>query len=217
MRQDEINRDLGSYLHERKDKPLFGRKSSTMNIKPRHEFDDEVIVRHEIERESVHADEKAPAAVHQQSHETMQHHDGSAFHHVDNVAHETRPSHYLHDTSVNEHIQHKESTTQPIEESDETKIKVEDVDKPEEGGALKKFFKKLSFSKDDEDEGSHQIGHMDMSDNPEITMDDEELRELLHGLHNWIIQLPSDKLERFKTSREFELYTKYLRKHNLIK
>jgi hypothetical protein len=82
--------------------------------------------------------------------------------------------------------------------------------------ALKKFFKKLNFSEEKEDEGKGYV-EASMSNNPDIEMNDEEMRELLHGLHNWIIQLPADKLERFKNSKEFELYTKYLRKHNLIK
>jgi len=93
---------------------------------------------------------------------------------------------------------------------------IEDINEEREG-VLKKFFKKLNFSDKSEDVQDDDSEHVEMSDNPEITMDDEEMRELLHGLHNWIIQLPADKLEQFKDSKEFELYTKYLRKHNLIK
>jgi len=86
---------------------------------------------------------------------------------------------------------------------------VEVVEKEHEN-TMQKFFKKLNFSKKSDE-------FSELENNPEIHMDDAELRELLHGLHNWIIQLPSDKLEKFKNSHEFDLYTKYLRKHNLIK
>jgi|GEM_PF-1683483 len=220
MRQDEINKDLGSYLHDKKDKP-FWKKSNAPKIKPHHEFDDEVIVRHEVDRTEVHTDGKAPTSVHHEAHEAIHHepaaHHEEVAHHIQNVVHETKP---VHDHKVlMEEEHHKDSKVASVpEDDDKTKIKVEDVEeKPKEESGLKKLFKKLSFSKDDDDDEPRQIGHMEMSDNPEITMDDEELRELLHGLHNWIIQLPSDKLERFKTSKEFEMYTKYLRKHNLIK
>jgi vacuolar-type H+-ATPase subunit E/Vma4 len=106
----------------------------------------------------------------------------------------------------------KEEAIEEIDEAEEEVV--EEVDEEREG-VLKRFFKKLNFSKEDETDQEHE--HVETGDNPEIQMNDEELRELLHGLHNWIIQLPADKLERFKNSKEFELYTKYLRKHNLIK
>ena len=93
----------------------------------------------------------------------------------------------------------------------EVNEKEHDIDEEREG-VMKKFFKKLNFSDEEE-----KVQKVHMSNNPDIDMSDEETRELLHGLHNWIIQLPADKLERFKNSKEFELYTKYLRKHNLIK
>jgi hypothetical protein len=105
-----------------------------------------------------------------------------------------------------EEIEHK------IEEVNEVEQKVEEEFEEERQGLLSKFFKKLNFSKSDKDDFEPEAKY-----NPESKMDDEELRELLHGLHNWIIQLPTDKLEKFKTSKEFELYTNYLRKHNLIK
>jgi hypothetical protein len=98
-----------------------------------------------------------------------------------------------------------------IEETHEEEKLVEE----KQEGTLKKFFKKLNFSEREKEEKSYEPAVM--SNNPDVEMSDEETRELLHGLHNWIIQLPADKLERFKNSKEFELYTKYLRKHNLIK
>jgi small-conductance mechanosensitive channel len=173
MRQEEINKDLGSYIHTRKDKS-FWKKYTTTKIKPKFKKEEEMqsAIRHEIE-------------------------------HVMEEEHNLKP----------EDKHELESMKEQVEELDRVEQKViEDIDEEREG-ILRKFFKKLNFSKEDDDEP--KILHM--SDNPEIVMDEDEMRELLHGLHNWIIQLPADKLEKFKTSREFELYTKYLRKHNLIK
>lgn len=224
MRQNDINNDLGSYLHAKKDKPFW--KKDTIKIKPRHEFDDEVVVRHEIERAELHKDDSKPVATHHDTLGTTSHHElkPNAVRNVESHHEDVTPQHentQAHHETVEIHhdikpIVHKTVLEPKVEEYNDIQTKIT-VDEPKEEGGLKKFFKKLSFSKDEEDDGPRQIGHMEMSDNPEITMDDEELRELLHGLHNWIIQLPSDKLERFKTSKEFELYTKYLRKHNLIK
>jgi hypothetical protein len=100
------------------------------------------------------------------------------------------------------------------EKIEEVHEEEKDVDEKQEN-VLKRFFKKLNFSESKEEEKGYEDASM--SNNPDIEMNEEEMRELLHGLYNWIIQLPSDKLEKFKTSKEFELYTKYLRKHNLIK
>ncbi|MGV8141558.1 MAG: hypothetical protein ACP5NW_03915 [Candidatus Woesearchaeota archaeon] len=176
MKQDDINKDLGSYLSERKGKPFWKRYGKNHTIKPKYdEAHMDSAIKHEIEH--VKAEEE----------------------------HTLKPEDKKELESMEEHVE---------EINEEEKEFVEHTDEEREG-VLKKFFKKLNFSKEEEEDHMHT--HAEMSDNPEIQMTDEELRELLHGLHNWIIQLPADKLEKFKNSKEFELYTKYLRKHNLIK
>jgi hypothetical protein len=174
MSQQDINKDLGSYLSERKGKP-FWKKYSQVKIKPKHDEEIEAAVKEELKHD---------------------------FEHVGEVEEEK--------ISPSDKKDLHEIEEQIVEEREEEKI----IEEKQEG-TLKKFFKKLNFSDKKSEEKEYEDAVM--SNNPEITMDDEEMRELLHGLHNWIIQLPSDKLERFKNSREFELYTKYLRKHNLIK
>jgi hypothetical protein len=174
MKQDEINKDLGSYIGERKSKPFWKIYGKNHQIKPKYKEEEmESAIKHEIE-------------------------------HVEQEEHHTLKPETKHEL---------ESMEKHVEEINESEEVFEEKADEEREGVLKKFFKKLNFSKEEEDEPQT----VQMSNNPEITMDDEEMRELLHGLHNWIIQLPADKLERFKTSKEFELYTKYLRKHNLIK
>ena len=176
MKQDEINKDLGSYINERKSKPFWKVGSSGPKIKPKY------------------AEEEMDSAIK---------------HEIEHVKAEEQHTLTAEDKKELETIEEKVEAI-----NEEEKEFVEEKDEEREG-VLKKFFKKLNFSKEDTEEKEYQPA--EMSDNPEIQMSDEELRELLHGLHNWIIQLPADKLERFKNSKEFELYTKYLRKHNLIK
>lgn len=178
MKQNEINKDLGHYIHERKDKPFWKTAILSNKIKPKlKEEEMESAIKHEIEH--VKAEEQ----------HTLKPEDRHEF-------------------------EEMEQTVKEVNKVEEEFT--EETDKVREG-VLKKFFKKLNFSKskDDEDEKSYEPAVM--ADNPDVEMSEEELRELLHGLHNWIIQLPADKLEHFKNSKEFELYTKYLRKHNLIR
>jgi len=177
MSQEDINKDLGSYIKERKDKP-FWKKYDVKKIHPKHADEEmDVAIKEELKRDFEHSAEKEEKYIAPQDKKEL------------------------------------EAMEEQIEETHEEEKHVEE----KQENTLHKFFKKLNFSDKDDAEESKQHEGMQMSNNPEITMDDEEMRELLHGLHNWIIQLPADKLERFKNSREFELYTKYLRKHNLIK
>jgi hypothetical protein len=175
MSQHEINRDLGAYLHERKDKP-FWKKYDVKNIHPKHN------------------EEEIDAAVKQELRKDFEHIGAEEEKHIS-------PKDKKELESMEEKITEVSEEEKYVEEKQE--------------GTLKKFFKKLNFSDDKEEEKAYEPAVM--SNNPDVEMSDEETRELLHGLHNWIIQLPADKLERFKNSKEFELYTKYLRKHNLIK
>ncbi len=174
MSQQDINKDLGSYLSERKDRP-FWKRYNQIKIKPKHDEEIESAIKHELEH--VKGEEQ----------------------------HKLSPG----------DKQELEAMEKQVEEIDAIEEVVDEKLDQEREGVLKKFFKKLNFS--DKEEKEREYEDAVMSNNPDVQMSDEELRELLHGLHNWIIQLPADKLERFKNSREFELYTKYLRKHNLIK
>jgi hypothetical protein len=78
-------------------------------------------------------------------------------------------------------------------------------------GVLKRFFKKLNFSgnkpEEDEQEEVPEQG----------TEDEEEMKDFLKNMHTWITQLPPETLKEFKESKDFELYTKVLKKYNLIK
>jgi hypothetical protein len=188
MKQEEINKDLDSYIHERKDKP-FWKRNSAQKIKPKlSEEDMDGAIKHEIEH------------VKEEEEHTLKPEDRHELEHMEK-----------HVEKIND--EEGEATERLNEKKEEV---VEKADEEREG-VLNKFFKKLNFSDKKEKKEEKAYEPAVMSNNPEITMDDEETRELLHGLHNWIIQLPADKLEKFKNSREFELYTKYLRKHNLIK
>ena len=175
MSQEDINKDLGSYLHERKDKP-FWKKVDIKKIYPKHDEEEmDVAIQQELKRD------------------------------FENKA-EEEEKHISPDDKKELHAL-EEKVAEVAEEEKHVEEKQEN--------ALKKFFKKLNFSEEKVEGKGYEDA--EMSNNPDIEMNDEEMRELLHGLHNWIIQLPADKLERFKNSKEFELYTKYLRKHNLIK
>lgn len=185
MKQDEINKDLDSYIHTRKDRPFWTRYGRSHKVKPKYSEEEmESAIKHEIDH------------VKEEEHHTLKPEDKKEFESMEKQV-----------EKINEA---EEEVVEKL--ADDREEVIERADEEREG-VLKKFFKKLNFSKDEDDE--HQT--VQMSDNPDITMDDTELRELLHGLHNWIIQLPADKLEHFKNSKEFEMYTKYLRKHNLIK
>jgi hypothetical protein len=43
------------------------------------------------------------------------------------------------------------------------------------------------------------------------------MKDFLKNMHTWITQLPPETLKEFKESKDFELYTKVLKKYNLIK
>jgi hypothetical protein len=96
----------------------------------------------------------------------------------------------------------------------------EELDEKREG-LLNRFFKKLNFGKkehesgyeEDEDDSKEHDEHEESAD--EIS--DEEMKQFLKNMHSWITQLSSEKQQEFKESKDFELYTKVLKKHNLIK
>lgn len=111
-----------------------------------------------------------------------------------------------------------------IEEVDKMEEEVEETFEQEREGLLKRFFKKLRSTKKTDAAEESGLG----VDADEITPTDsghahahesadDETRELLKRMHDWITQLPPEKLKEFKNSEDFQLYTKVLKKHNLIK
>ncbi|MGV8086383.1 MAG: hypothetical protein ACP5N1_02010 [Candidatus Woesearchaeota archaeon] len=176
MAQEEINKDLNSYIKERKAKSFWKKFTPKLKSKKSEEEIQAKIdaeLKKDIERVAEKEENKIPAE----------------------------------DKAELVESEHKIETINEVEEE------VEETIEREHENALKKFFKKLNFSKN---KNKDEVIVID-DNGYEIKPDDEELKELLHGLHSWIIQLPENKLEEFKNSKEFELYTKYLRKHNLIK
>ncbi|HYD03389.1 MAG TPA: hypothetical protein VEC16_03755 [Alphaproteobacteria bacterium] len=188
MRQDEINRDLKNYITVKKEKPFWKLGNSSGVPKIKPKTDEEVNL-------MLHGD------THYKSSEDIDP--------VEAAHAEHHPAHHHLNSQDKEEIHEIETK---IKEVDKVEHAVAEEFEEEKEGLFKRLFKKINLSKDDEDDKELEATY-----NEQSTMDDEELRQLLHGLHNWIIQLPSDKLEKFKSSKEFELYTRYLRKHNLIK
>ena len=131
-----------------------------------------------------------------------------------------------------EEMEHK------IEEVDKVERDVEEKIEEEHEGVLKRFFKRLRSSKtkeepdeedisDDttEDKTNHDL-HENV-DHPETSpseaeqndtpVSEEEMKTMLKNIHEWIIQLPPEKLQEFKRSEDFKLYTRVLRQHKLIR
>ncbi len=174
MAQEEINKDLNSYIKERKSKsfwkrltPKFKRKQSEEEIQAKIDAE----LKTDIERIADKEEKKIPAE----------------------------------DKAELIESEHKIEAINKVEEQVEEAIEVEHEH------ALKKFFKKLNFSK------KNKSLNEEFDGKAEIVSEDEEFREVLRNIHHWILQLPEDKLMAFKNSKDFELYTKYLRKYNLIK
>jgi pyruvate/oxaloacetate carboxyltransferase len=164
MHQDDINKDLGNYIHERKDRPVWSKMFGKAPT-PKEEVKEEI--KEDIMEKAAEADEKiAP-----EDKKDLEHMEGEI---------------------VEAHEEEEE-----IEERRE--------------GVLKRFFKKLNFSgnkpEEDEQEEVPEQG----------TEDEEEMKDFLKNMHTWITQLPPETLKEFKESKDFELYTKVLKKYNLIK
>lgn len=99
-----------------------------------------------------------------------------------------------------------------IEEVNTVEEKVEDEIDEEREGLLKKFFKKLHFG------SKHEPVDPEPEEQPVVEdMPDEEMKEFLKSMHAWITRLDPETQKEFKSSKDFELYTKMLKKHNLIK
>jgi predicted nucleic acid-binding Zn-ribbon protein len=92
----------------------------------------------------------------------------------------------------------------------------EEIDAEEkQEGVLKRFFKKLNFGKKEHAEPEEE--HAEEEEEIEQGIPDEEMKEFLKKVHGLITQLPPETLREFKNSPDFELYTKVLKHHNLIK
>lgn len=189
MSQEEINEDLGGYLHERKDRPFWKNFKSKSRPKASNVQEElKVDVKRVADRE-----EK-------------------------NIAPENKKE--------------LEAIEEKIEEVNKIETDTESYIEKEHESLLRRFFKRLNFSEKDADERIEEdIGTKEASEEEiktvqaekagynkeELVMNDSELREMLHGLHEWLAQLPPEKLAEFKQSKDFELYTQYLKKHNLIR
>lgn len=103
-----------------------------------------------------------------------------------------------------------EEMAHKIEEVNEVEEKVEEGIDEEREGLLKRFFKKLNFSKEQD--------MTELEEQPENEADnDEEMKEFLKTMHNWITKLDPETQKEFKKSKDFELYTNMLKKYGLIK
>jgi len=202
MSQEDINKDLNGYLHERKDKSFWNRFKDRPKIKARKDEEIQEELRQDVERVAKHED----AAI--------------------------TPS----------DRQELGTMEEKIEEVNKVEVQVEKDIEEEHESLLQKFFKKLNFSgaKKDEDDKvleENSPSENDAATNKAMTEDayekeepavhihhelvfeseDEELKEMLRRMHEWVIQLPPEKLAEFKRSEDFELYARVLKKHNLIK
>jgi len=108
-----------------------------------------------------------------------------------------------------EEMEHK------IVETNELEEKMDEEINEEREGMLKKFFKKLNFNKKEQSEEDDEEEH-EPEESGE-TISEEEMKQFLKNTHSWITQLPPEKQKEFRESKDFELYTKVLKKHNLIK
>jgi hypothetical protein len=168
MHQDEINKDLKHYIHEKKDKPFWNR------FKHRDQVKEEL--KEDVEKKAEEEEAKIPP----------------------------------------EDKKDLEQMEEKIEQEHEAEEHIE----IERQGVLKKFFKKLNFSgkkNDLEDEDPEDELQEEHKEHHVVVEDDEELKEFLKMNHTWITQLEPETLKEFKHSKDFELYTKMLKKYNLIK
>ena len=188
MHQNDINKDLGNYLHERKKSDSVWHKLFGSSPRPKEEVEED------IKKD-------------------------------------------LEESSKDENLALQDKVElEKMEEKIVEVNKVEDDVEEEHEGLLKRFFKKLRFSRknsevrDEEDIDSEDVSEDEQEQSKESsdeepkeqaihhhTGSEEEMREFLKNLHHWITQLPPEKLSEFKHSKDFELYTKVLKKYDLIK
>ncbi|MFT4311128.1 MAG: hypothetical protein ACMXX7_00720 [Candidatus Woesearchaeota archaeon] len=85
---------------------------------------------------------------------------------------------------------------------------------PKKKSLMSRIFRRKPKYEEDEDDFED-----DKEDEEELRIDEEkeELKELVKILHKWIEKLPSDKINQFKRSPDFEKYKSGLKKLNMIK
>jgi len=163
MHQEDINKDLGHYIHDRKDKPFWTKLApKPHNEEVKEAIKEDIESKAEVEESKIEPEDKKEL------------------------------------NEMEEEIADAHEEEEQVEERQE--------------GVLKRFFRKLNFSdkkeKDDESNLEEEV---------EESSEDEEMREFLKKMHRWITQLPPDTQKEFKNSEDFELYTKMLKKYDLIK
>jgi hypothetical protein len=173
MHQDDINKDLKHYIHEKKDKPFW----KGMFKKGQHEEHVRQELKEDVERMG------------QQQEDNMAPEDKKALENME-------------------------------EDIKEANMEEQEIDNKREG-VLKKFFKKLNFSKgshDSRDENEDDLeDEGEQKDTDASGTTDDEMKDFLKMVHSYITRLPSEDLQDFKKSKDFELYTKVLEKYGLIK
>jgi hypothetical protein len=180
MHQDDINKDLDHYIHDRKKDKPFWSKIVGKDSKPK-EVQEEL--KHDVERMAEEED-LAP-----------------------------------------EDKKELEGMEEKLEEVNEVEEQVGETIAHEKEGLLRKFFKKLRSSRRKASEDEDSDDDSDDSEDESVSSgkdahessEDVDIREFLRTMHNWITQLPPETLKEFKNSQDFELYTKMLKKYNLIK
>ena len=75
------------------------------------------------------------------------------------------------------------------------------------------FGRKRTHYDEDEEYDSEEVQVQETK----IDTEKEELKDLVKILHKWIEKLPSDKINEFKRSPDFEKYKSGLKKLNMIK
>jgi len=187
MHQEDINKDLGHYINERKRSRPFWKK--VFGADPHSKKAVQAEIKEELENAAEH--ENISSA----------------------------------DKKELEDMQERIEEVNKVEEEVEQKIE------QEHEGLLKKFFKKLNFSsekgnieEDDEDENdADEDGHGDEHEHNHehkhhaANVDEEELKQFLKNMHEWITRLDQETLKDFKNSDDFKLYVKILKKYDLIK
>jgi hypothetical protein len=176
MHQNDINKDLGHYINERKRSKPFWKNVFGKDPRPKNVVQEEI--KEDIERAAEHED----------------------------IAPDEKKE-----------LEHMEER---IEEVNKVEEEVEERIEQEHEGLLKKFFKKLNFNNEKssmeeiEDDDNNEKGEQTPK---HIADSEEELKQFLKNMHEWITRLDQETLKEFKKSEDFRLYVKILKKYDLIK
>lgn len=105
---------------------------------------------------------------------------------------------------MRQEVQMKETEMQKPQEEDF----YEDEQQPKKEGSVKKFVRKLFFTKVEDDYQEMQ------EEEPDQT---EEIKETIKILHRWLEKLPPEQITAFKNSEDFKRYKDSLNKLGLTK